>query len=624
MKHSVILRLSLVLLLFSLCGSLTAQEHDMSIIPIPTEYEMQDGEFVFDENTVLYADLAQKEVAKIAQDFQAKFRTVSGMLLPLLDRADLDPDAENVVVFKLDSDKELGSEGYEFNASPKQIILNAKAPAGLFYAVQSLKQLLPPEIEKEEVVRAVDWTVPAVTITDIPKYEWRGLHLDTGRHISSVAFIKKYLDNMAAHKLNTFHWHLTEDQGWRLEIKEYPKLTEVGAFRDSTSIGHYRMGKYDGKRYGGYYTQDEAREIVEYAKDRYITVVPEIEMPGHSTAAIAAYPELGVTGKQIRPSTKWGVFPDILNVEEGTFNFMENVLEEVMDIFPSKFIHIGGDEAPKEQWEESERIQFKIDSLGLKDPHELQSYFITRIEKFLNSKGRQIIGWDEILEGGLAPNAAVMSWRGEEGGIAAAKSRHHVVMSPGSHLYFDHAQGDPDAEPLNIGGYLPLEKVYSYSPTPDELSDDEAQYIMGAQANVWTEYLPTSASREYMVFPRISALAEVVWSGEEHKDWEGFKKRIPEQLERYEYKGINYATSIYNPEIYEKYDKVQKDFTVELVKQWDGDLRYTTDGSEPDASSKSYTKPFKLKAGETVKAGLFNGDQLEGKIVTQKLIKPEE
>jgi len=596
----------------------------MPIIPIPTQYEIQDGEFVFDENTLLYADFEQQEVLKIAQDFQSKFRTVSGMLLPLLDLADLQSASNTIVVFRLDSSKDLGEEGYEIEASENKIILNALNPAGLFYAVQSLKQLLPPEVEKEEIVRAIDWKVPAVTITDIPKYKWRGLHLDTGRHISSVSFIKKYLDNMAAHKLNTFHWHLTEDQGWRLEIKKYPKLTEVGAFRDSTLTGHYSIEKYDGKRYGGFYTQDEAREIVQYAKHLYITVIPEIEMPGHSTAAVAAYPKLGVTGKKVRPSTSWGVFPDILNVEEHTFNFMEDVLTEVMDIFPSEFIHIGGDEAPKKQWEESERIQFKIDSLGLKDEHELQSYFITRIEKFLNAKGRQIIGWDEILEGGLAPNAAVMSWRGEEGGIAAAKSGHQVVMSPGSHMYLDHGQGDPDAEPLNIGGYLTLEKVYSYNPTPAELSDEEAQYIMGAQANVWTEYLPTEDSREYMVFPRISALSEVVWSGEEHKDWASFKARIPRQLERYSYKGINYSTSIYNAEINEKYDALSESYTVELVKQWDGELRYTTDGSEPTSSSNAYRNPLKMKPGLTIKAGLFKEGKLQGEIATQELKKPEQ
>lgn len=612
------------LFIFSFCGIIYGQQPVMPIIPIPTQYEMQDGEFVFDENTLIYADFEQQEVLKIVQDFQSKFRTVSGMLLPLLDLADLQSASNNVVVFRLDSSKDLGGEGYEFEASENKIILNAVNHAGLFYAVQSLKQLLPPEVEKEEIVRAIDWKVPAVTITDTPKYKWRGLHLDTGRHISSVSFIKKYLDNMAAHKLNTFHWHLTEDQGWRLEIKKYPKLTEIGAFRDSTLAGHYSIEKYDGKRYGGFYTQDEAREIVQYAKDLYITVIPEIEMPGHSTAAVAAYPKLGVTGKKVRPSTTWGVFPDILNVEEHTFNFMEDVLTEVMGIFPSEFIHIGGDEAPKKQWEESERIQFKIDSLGLKDEHELQSYFITRIEKFLNAKGRQIIGWDEILEGGLAPNAAVMSWRGEEGGIAAAKSGHHVVMSPGSHMYLDHGQGDPDAEPLNIGGYLPLEKVYSYSPTPAELSDKEAQYIMGAQANVWTEYLPTEDSREYMVFPRISALSEVVWSGEEHKDWESFKARMPRQLKRYSYKGINYSTSIYNAEINEKYDALSENYTVELVKQWDGELRYTTDGSEPISSSNVYKNPMKMKPGLTIKAGLFKDGKLQGEIVTQELKEPKQ
>ncbi|MFD2826390.1 beta-N-acetylhexosaminidase [Leeuwenhoekiella polynyae] len=622
MKHSVILRLSLVLVLFSLCGKLSAQKGELSVIPIPTEYELGEGEFVIDQYTVLYANPTQVEVTDIAEGFQRQLRTVTGMLLPVMPLAEFE-DQQNAVVFHLMPDAELGAEGYQLEVTPDHILIHANKPAGLFYAVQTLYQLLPPEVVENEVVRAVDWSVPAVSITDIPAYKWRGLHLDAGRHISSIDFIKKYLDQMAAHKLNTFHWHLTEDQGWRLQIKKYPLLTEVGAYRDSTLVGHYGTSKYDGKRYGGYYTQEEAREIVDYAKDRYITVIPEIEMPGHSTAAVAAYPELGNTDNEVRPATTWGVFPDIFNVEESTFDFLEDVLVEVLDIFPSKYIHIGGDEAPKDQWEASERIQFKIDSLGLKDEHELQSYFITHIEKFLNSKGRQIIGWDEILEGGLAPNAAVMSWRGEEGGIAAAKDAHYVVMSPGSHLYFDHGQGDPDQEPLNIGGYLPLEKVYSYKPTPDTLSADEAKYIMGAQANVWTEYLPTSDSREYMVFPRISALAEVVWSGEDHKDWESFQKRIPQQLKRYELQDIHFANTIYNVEIRAKYDEKVKDFEVVLHPQWEGTVRYTLDGSTPTVASPVYEKPLKLKAGTNVKAGLFDGSELKGSITSETLVIPK-
>ncbi|MFI8377284.1 beta-N-acetylhexosaminidase [Leeuwenhoekiella sp. NPDC079379] len=614
---------AMLILIFSLCGKITAQEEVLSIIPIPTQYEVKEGNFQFDENTTFYVDTTNAEVYKIAEGLQAKLREVGGMMIPIKPLSEFNERTLHAVTFQLDSLSNLGNEGYELEVSTNQIKLNAQQPAGLFYGVQSLIQLLPPEIVKKEIIRAFDWVVPAVSITDVPKYAWRGLHLDTGRHVSSIAFIKEYLDNMAMHKLNTFHWHLTEDQGWRLEIKKYPLLTEVGAFRDSTLVGHYGTGKYDGKRYGGFYTQEEAKEIVAYAKNLYITVVPEIEMPGHSTAAVAAYPELGVTGNRVRPSTTWGVFPDILNVENSTFSFMEDVLTEVIDIFPSEYIHIGGDEAPKDQWEQSPRVQSQIDSLGLKDAHELQSYFITRVEQFLNSKGRQIIGWDEILEGGLAPNAAVMSWRGEEGGIAAAKSGHHVVMSPGSHLYFDHAQGDLQQEPLNIGGYLPLDKVYSYKPTPEVLTAEEGKYIMGAQANLWTEYLPTDASREYMVFPRISALSEVVWSGEEHKDWESFKKRLPEQLIRYEYQGINYAKTIYNIEINAKYDKKHKNFSVSLHKQWDGVIYFTVDGSNPTAKSKLYSIPLKLKPGTTVKTGLFKEGKLQGVITSETLETPK-
>jgi hexosaminidase len=402
--------------------------------------------------------------------------------------------------------------------------------------------LLPAEIEGKSTVKTV-WKLPGVEITDRPRFTWRGMHLDVARHFMPLDFVKKYIDNMAMHKLNTFHWHLTDDQGWRIEIKQYPKLTEVGAWRKESLIGHVKdkPHKFDGVPHGGFYTQAQAREIVQYAKDRFITVVPEIEMPGHARAAIASYPELGVTGKQIELATYWGVFPDIFNVEESTLTFLENVLTEVMDVFPGQYIHIGGDEAIKDQWKASDRIQQKIKELGLKGEHELQSYFIRRMEKFINSKGRKLIGWDEILEGGLAPNATVMSWQGLEGGITAAKSGHDVIMTPVQSLYFWWHQGNPETEPLAAGGYLPMEKVYQFDPVPAALTPEQRKYVLGAQACAWTEYMESPEKVEYMVFPRISALAEIVWSPKEGKNWNEFKSRMPKQLRRYEQRGINYA-----------------------------------------------------------------------------------
>src|SRR5699024_4171027 len=346
------------------------------------------------------------------------------------------------------------------------------------------------------------WTIPVVEITDYPRFEYRGLHLDVGRHFFGVDFIKNYIDLLAMHKMNRFHWHLTEDQGWRIEIKQYPKLTEVGAWRDSTLVGHYGSGKYDDKRYGGFYTQDEIREVVAYAQKKYVTIIPEIELPGHASAALSAYPELGCKENyDYTIKSTWGVFEDIYCPREETFTFLENVLTEVMDLFSSKYIHIGGDEAPKKQWEESEFAQKVIEREGLENEHELQSYFVTRIEKFLNKHGRQIIGWDEILEGGLAPNATVMSWRGIKGGIEAAKQHHDVIMTPTSYLYLDYYQASPETEPLTIGGWVPLQKVYSYEPVPEELTAEESKYILGAQGNVWTEYMKSGEKVEYMAYP---------------------------------------------------------------------------------------------------------------------------
>jgi hexosaminidase len=395
----------------------------------------------------------------------------------------------------------------------------------------------------------VEWVVPAVTIEDQPRFTWRGMHLDVARHFMPKEFVKKYLDLLALHKINTFHWHLTDDQGWRIEIAKYPKLTQVGAWRKETIVGKQGGGdpktwKFDGRRHGGFYTQNDVREIVAYAKDRFITVVPEIEMPGHAVAAIAAYPELGVDGTPTEVATYWGVFDNILNADDSTFRFMQDVLTEVMDLFPGTFIHVGGDEADKGRWKVSPAIQATIKSLGLKDEDALQSWFIKQMDTFLAAKGRRLIGWDEILDGGLGPGAAVMAWRGVKFGIAAASEGHDVVMAPNSHTYFDYYQARPtDGEPLAIGGFLPLETVYAYDPVPPDLDPTYARHILGAQGQVWTEYLETPKQAEYMAFPRASALAEVLWTPAAGRNFADFVNRLAVHGRRLEALDVNYRAA---------------------------------------------------------------------------------
>lgn len=449
----------------------------------------------------------------------------------------------NVVSFSLiRPDTLLPAEWYSLSVAPKMITINAVEEAGLFRGSRTLIQLL-------EQGRSTG-SLPCLTITDHPRFPWRGMHLDPCRHFWSVEFTKKYIDLLARYKMNSFHWHLTDDQGWRIEIKKYPKLTEIGAWRKGSQIGPYSRREYDSIPYGGFYTQEEIREVVSYAAARHINVVPEIEMPGHALAALAAYPHLGCTSGPYEVNKGWGVFEDVFCAgNDSTFAMLEDVLSEVMDLFPSEMIHIGGDECPKEAWKACAKCQARKKAHGLKDEHELQSYFIQRIEKFVNSKGRKIIGWDEILEGGLAPNAAVMSWQGIEGGIAAARSGHYAVMSPGSHCYFDHYQGDPANEPLAIGGYTTVQKVYGYEPIPAELKPEEHRYILGAQGNVWTEYILTPEHVEYMAVPRMLALAEVLWTPKAKRNEADFIARLEREFPRLEAMKVNASRSLYAPKI---------------------------------------------------------------------------
>jgi hexosaminidase len=565
----------------------TKGQSGINIIPKPSSIKTYSGDFKLDYKTIIVYTEETRNIASLLNDWLLK--NYGFKLMAVTETK----EKKNLIVITTNGSRGLPYEGYKLVVSKKTISIIGRG-AGLFYGLQSLMQLLP-------VDGKVPFKIPCAEIIDQPRFRYRGMHLDVGRHFQPVEFIKKYLDLMAQYKMNTFHWHLTEDQGWRIEIKKYPKLTAIGSKRKETVKGR-QLQPYvgDGIPYQGFYTQEEIKEVVAYAKSLYITVIPEIEMPGHSLAAIASYPELACTSGPFEVGTTWGVFKDIYCPKEETFKFLEDVLSEVVELFPAPYVHLGGDEAPKDRWKESPIAQEVIKREGLKDEHELQSYFIRRIEKFLNSKGKRLIGWDEILEGGLAPNATVMSWRGEKGGIEAAKQKHDVIMTPTDYCYFDYGQGDPKNEPINIGGYLTLKKVYSYNPTPPDLTKDEQQYILGAQGNVWTEYLKTPESVEYMVFPRMLALSEVVWTPLAEKNYDDFLLRLSNHFARLDRQNVNYRI----PEPMGLNDVVTTDdkpLKLQLVSQIpNSKIYYTLDGSVPNEKSKLYKKEFEvpLKLGE--------------------------
>jgi hexosaminidase len=532
---------ALVVAMFSAAApGLARDAPSIAIIPRPVSVTAQAGSFTLTAGTVIQTDRA---TADLGRRLARYLEPATGFNLRVQATA---PGTGKRIVLAIDPRlRRLAPEGYTLDVERRRIVLRAPAPAGIFYGIQTIRQLLPPEIFREATVTGVPWTMPAVKIEDKPRFAWRGMHLDVGRHFMPKEFIKKYLDLLALHKMNTFHWHLTEDQGWRLEIRKYPKLTEVGAWRRQTIVGRQadkpETAKYDGVRHGGYYTQDDVREIVAYARDRFITIVPEIEMPGHAVAAIASYPALGVDGTPAEVATWWGVFDNILSPDDSTIAFMQDVLTEVMELFPGRFIHVGGDEAVKTRWKANPRVQARIADLGLKDEDALQSWFIRQMDAFLTSKGRRLIGWDEILQGGLAPGAAVMSWQGVGGGIAAARQGHDVVMAPTSHTYFDYYQARPaEAEPLAIGGYLPLETVYAFDPVPADLEPQYATHVLGAQGQVWTEYIGTPKQAEYMAFPRACALAEVVWTPTAAKNLADFLARLDVHGRRLAILDVNY------------------------------------------------------------------------------------
>jgi hexosaminidase len=563
-----------------------------AILPIPLSQNISEGTFILDSNTELAFDADFKSVALF---FKSYIENGSSIRLK-------DTKSSHKIVFKKDNSIK-NEEGYQLKVSKHTIAISASTATGAFYAFQSLRQLLPVHFENG-LYKESEVSIQNIEIEDAPKFVYRGMHLDVGRHFFSVDFIKKYIDMISLLKMNTFHWHLTEDQGWRIEIKKYPKLNEIAAYRNETLIGHYneQPHQFDGKKYGGYYTQEEIKEVVKYATERHVTIIPEIEMPGHSQAAISAYPELGCTGKQIEVATKWGIFDEIYCPNEFTFKFLEDVLDEVIELFPSKYIHIGGDEAPKKRWEESEYCQQLIKKEGLEDAHGLQSYFITRMEKYINSKGKQIIGWDEILEGGLAPNATVMSWRGTAGAITAAKQQHDVILTPQSHCYFDHYQSDNENEPLAIGGFLPLKKVYHFNPIPKELTKEESKFVLGAQGNVWTEYISTPEQVEYMVFPRAIALAEVVWSSPENKSYPNFIKRLENFNLRLNALNVHYANHLY--EVKGSLEASGEQLTYALTStSKTHDIYYAVNNDE---ITERYTEPIIIETSAKLKAAVFN------------------
>lgn len=575
----------------------------ISIVPQPVKIVRAPGEFQLDGNVTIVVDKNTPQLEPIAALLASRLRTVTGYPVTVHSSAVAGKKGAGTIIVTLDSKKKnLAKEGYELSVTKSLVKINGFDEAGVFRATQTLYQLLPEEIECNAAVRGMAWSIPCVQIEDYPRFPWRGMHLDVGRHFFPKAIILRYIDLMAMYKLNSFHWHLTEDQGWRIEIKKYPRLTEVGSWRKET------MG--NGLPHGGFYTQDDIREVVAYAKERFIDVVPEIEMPGHARAALASYPEFSCTGAPLEVGTVWGVEKDVFCAgNERTFEFLQNILSEVIELFPGNYIHVGGDECPKDRWKECPRCQAKIKADGLNNEHELQSYFIKRIERFLNSKGKRLMGWDEILEGGLAPYASVMSWRGTQGGIEAAKSNHDVVMTPTEYCYFDYYQS-LTGEPKAIGGYLPMDVIYSYDPVPAELTPQESKRILGSQGNMWTEYMPNSKHLEYMLIPRMCALSEMVWTQQELRKYDEFLKRMESHYQRLAYRGVNFRVP--TPFTLGGSTASFTDSTLSFTgMQSEGKAYYTINGEEPNRDAIPYTKPIELKNSTFIKAKTFmpNGRQ---------------
>ena len=593
---------ALAAMAFLLPSTAAGQTADFNIIPRPQQVNVSnDAPFTLSAKTVISLGTNSQDMKRNANMLASYIEQATG-IRPAVGKS------KNGAAIVLTIDKNIANaEGYKLDADAKQIRIAGASAAGVFYGIQTLRKSLPLVNGKASKV-----SVPAVHIADAPRFAYRGTHLDVSRHFVTVDSVRQFIDMLALHNINRFHWHLTDDQGWRIEIKKYPLLTQIGSKRAQTVIGH-NSGKYDGKPYGGFYTQQQIRDIVKYAADRYITIVPEIDLPGHMQAALAAYPDMGCTGGPYEVWQKWGVSDNVLCAgNDKTLTFIDNVLKEITQLFPSKYIHVGGDECPKTQWQKCPKCQARIKALNLeaKDGHSaeerLQSYIITHASNYLKSLGRNTIGWDEILEGGLAEGATVMSWRGESGGIAAAKQHHDVVMTPNSYLYFDYYQSlDKANEPLAIGGYLPLETVYSYEPMPKELTADEARHIIGVQANIWTEYMPTFKQMQYMALPRMAALSEVQWSQPALKDYTSFTNRLTEFTHLYDRLGYNYAKHLYNVAIHVDSDNKWREILIHMTTAGNAEIRYTLDGTEPTANSALYTGAIVLQKSAKIRAAAF-------------------
>ena len=588
---------------FLLPSTAMGQTADFNIIPQPQQVVADaSAPFTLNSNTVIYVQTNSQDMKRNANMLATYIQQATGI------RPTIGKLVKGSPAIILSIDKTISNaEGYRLNSDAKQIRIAGASAAGVFYGIQTLRKSLPLCNGK-----ATQVSIPAVHITDAPRFAYRGTHLDVSRHFVTADSIRQFIDMLALHNINRFHWHLTDDQGWRIEIKKYPLLTKIGAKREQTVIGH-NTGKYDGIPYDGFYTQQQIRDIVKYAADRYITIVPEIDLPGHMQAALAAYPELGCTGGPYKVWQKWGISDDVLCAgNDKVLAFIDNVLKEVTQLFPSMYIHVGGDECPKVRWKDCPKCQARIKALHLeaKDGHSaeerLQSYVITHASNYLKSLGRNTIGWDEILEGGLAEGATVMSWRGEAGGIAAAKQNHDVVMTPNSYLYFDYYQSlDKANEPQAIGGYLPLQRVYSYEPMPEELTAEEARHIIGVQANIWTEYMPTFKHMQYMALPRVAALSEVQWTQPQLKDYTDFTNRLIGLTHLYDRLGYNYAKHLYNVNIHIDSDTKWQELVVHMTTAGDAEIRYTLDGSLPTASSTLYTGAIHLQKSAKIRAAAF-------------------
>lgn len=532
--------------------------------------------------------------------------------------------SKKLILLQLEYNTDLGKEGYTIDVDKNQIIIKG-TPQGIFYGAQTLFQLFPLESD----ITKKSFSIPNLVITDKPRFEWRGFMLDVGRYFQPVSVVKRYIDFLTMHKINTFHWHLNDDQGWRIEIKKYPKLTQVGAWRKDSQL------ELSGKQmafspHGGFYTQEEIKEVVEYASKRFISVIPEIEMPGHSYAVLASYPELSCTGGPFEVSTVWKVHEDIYCAgNEKTFEFLENVLSEIVELFPAPYIHIGGDEVPKSRWEACPKCQKRIQDENLNNEAELQTYLISRIENFLATKNRKIIGWDEITEGGLSPNATVMCWKGFDGAITAAKQGHDAIIAHSKYTYLDHYQSEPYLEPLAWAGLVPfgyttLQKSYSLDPIPPQLTKDEAKHIIGVQGNLWFEYIRTTAHMDYMAFPRLSALSEVMWTEPSRKNWEDFKWKMETQYERYEELGINYSKSAYNVYFDIKTDSLNNQAIIALsTDSYKPVIRFTIDGSDPTNASEKYEKPFRVNSKLTIKAANFKNEEIISSINQKTILIPK-